>query len=199
MEIYQLDDRIASEVEGCSETQSTINPTSPSLLTSKQGTDVIEFHTLPVGSILGNTSRITKHNSTLLYKDVQVKITHLSKAGTDYLTFLRSMGRQIVPLGHIIIRFDKPRLLRRMKKHSSLDGVMRLIHGFSDTLKLLGKGEAKKGQGVLARKFLGLDWQSVLDNAHNACVNWQKKICLKMPFHWQQSLSNPNSRPKRKN
>jgi len=87
---------------------------------------------------------------------------------SEFLEFLKSCGKQVVLVGHNLVRFDAPRVLQFMKNFGEPMEFCEVVHGLVDTVPHVKQGKVGKLQ-TLANEYLTDEkWTQHKKNAHNA-------------------------------
>ncbi|XP_026290480.2 uncharacterized protein LOC113215118 [Frankliniella occidentalis] len=87
------------------------------------------------------------------------------EACQSFLAFLKECSDQVVLVGHNIVSFDAPRILRVMNNLSLAKDFCEIVTGLIDTMPLIKQGKMKK-QELLAKTYLtGPEWESTLKEA----------------------------------
>lgn len=133
-----------------------------------------EAYMMPKTKIHPKASEVTGFsvsNNCLLYLGNVVKTVSLETAASQFLSFLKSCSSQILFVGHNIIRFDAPIIVRFIEEQGLLESLCNLTFGFTDTIPLIRQGKIVK-QDTLAKLYLtGPEWSSYHDTAHNALTD----------------------------
>lgn len=142
------------------------------------------FHAnmLPIRKISEEAGRVTGlsvHGGDLYCHLDKLQTTPPAIVASDFLKFLSERGSQVLLVGHNLLKFDVPRILKFMNAHGLARALCSSVYGMTDTMPLLkkGKGRAKgecNKQAVLAKQYLtGPEWDSLHQAAHNATVDCQ--------------------------
>ncbi|CAH1956193.1 unnamed protein product [Acanthoscelides obtectus] len=91
-----------------------------------------------------------------------------NEVALEFLNFLRKCGKKVVLVGHNIVRFDGPRIVRFMENHCLVTEFCSLIHGMVDSLPLLRQGKVGRLSLLASTYLTGVEWQVHLENAHDA-------------------------------
>ncbi|KAK0156865.1 hypothetical protein PV328_012193 [Microctonus aethiopoides] len=133
-----------------------------------------EAYMMPKVKIHPKASEVTGFsvsNNRLLYLGNVVETVSLETAANQFLSFLKSCSSQILIVGHNIIRFDAPIIIRFMEEQGLLESLCNLTFGFTDTIPLIRQGKIAK-QDALAKLYLtGPEWSSYHGTAHNALTD----------------------------
>lgn len=107
----------------------------------------------------------------LHHNGVCVPTTTPKEVANQLLEFVRQCGSTVFLVGHNIICFDAPRIVKFFKEHGDINDFAACVAGFSDSLPLLKQGKLKK-QALLAKKYLtGSSWEDIQRSAHNALTD----------------------------
>ncbi|XP_031329286.1 uncharacterized protein LOC116160261 [Photinus pyralis] len=107
----------------------------------------------------------------LYHHGVCVSTTPPKEIVNQLLHFLQQCGDSVFLVGHNIIRFDAPRLIKFLKEHGEVKAFAECVAGFSDTMPLLKQGKVCK-QSALAETYLtGPYWEELHKSAHNAVTD----------------------------
>ncbi|XP_034237860.1 uncharacterized protein LOC117643228 [Thrips palmi] len=110
-------------------------------------------------------------NGQLFRRNRCIPTVPVAEACRKFLDFLSSCGDQIIIVGHNIIRFDFPRILKLLRQHGLAKEFLNLVFGMTDTMPLLKQGKMSK-QEHLADKYLTADeWQPYIRGAHDALID----------------------------
>ncbi|XP_045448160.1 uncharacterized protein LOC123656535 [Melitaea cinxia] len=143
-------------------------------IAAKCGTQSFQAFMIPQQPIHAKASEISGfsvENGYLLYFKQRVETTPSVTAANDFVNFLCGLNSQILIVGHNIIRFDAPLILRWLEKHDLLEKMCSITYGFTDTMPLLRQGKISK-QAVLAKQYLtSPEWKLFHEKAHNALTD----------------------------
>ncbi|XP_034242317.1 uncharacterized protein LOC117645885 [Thrips palmi] len=104
----------------------------------------------------------------LVHKSVALPTKPPRIVASEFLEFLRKCGPQVILVGHNLMRYDAPRILRFMKLFGESMEFAEMVHGLVETMPLIRQGRKCKLQ-VLAAKYLTEEkWTEHKKNAHNA-------------------------------
>ncbi|XP_015120967.1 maternal protein exuperantia-like [Diachasma alloeum] len=96
-----------------------------------------------------------------------------TEAAEQFLAFLQQCGEKVLLVGHNIIRFDAPRIMRWLQQLGLLPRFCNYVAGVVDTLPLISQGKMKK-QELLAKTYLTDDaWEEIVRCAHDALADCQ--------------------------
>lgn len=140
-------------------------------IAAKCGNNTFNAYMLPTGKIRAQASEktgFTAEGGELYYRGTRLDTTPPAAVARDFLTFLEAQGKQVVLVGHNLLRFDAPLILRWMSYHRLGRALCSMLYGFTDTIPLIQQGKMQK-QDLLAQTYLnGPQWRQVIDQAHNA-------------------------------
>ncbi|XP_024880084.1 uncharacterized protein LOC112459940 [Temnothorax curvispinosus] len=95
------------------------------------------------------------------------------EVGKEFIRFLGECGQQVLLLGHNIVRFDAPRIMRWLQGLGLLESFVKGVYGVCDTIPLIGQGKVKK-QEELAKLYLkGEEWERIIAGSYNALTDCQ--------------------------
>lgn len=135
------------------------------------GNDQFSVYMLPLRGFTADAAELTKmrtRNGHLYFSGKQLQTTPPKDAARQFLDFLKKFASQVLIVGHNVLSFDAPRILKFLTQQGQelAKEFVDLVFGFTDTMTIIKQGTVSK-LSLLAQTYLtGPEWKSVI--AHDA-------------------------------
>lgn len=138
------------------------------------GSKTYSAYMFPLGKIAPKATLVTGLKvvrGKLVHNNIALATKPPNQVAAEFLAFLKECGEQIILVGHNIVRFDAPRILRFMKTYGEPMEYCCVVQGLVDTLPLIRQGEIRKLQALVNKYLTGDEWINLKKQAHNAVAD----------------------------
>ncbi|CAA3032911.1 maternal exuperantia-like, partial [Olea europaea subsp. europaea] len=145
--------------------------------------------------IASEKTGLSVHGGQLMYNSKRVDTSPPAQVARDFMDFLHKCGQQVILVGHNIVRFDAPHIVKWLHQFGVTAEFCDLVYGFTDTVPIIRQGKVQK-QDLLAQQYLtGPEWQHLVKGAHNAATDCVLLSGLLEHFNIEHDIMRGNALP----